>query len=72
MRQQDQSNLFISIRKPHKPVTSGHWLKRVMKLAGINTEVYSAHSNRGVPTSKVKAEEVPMLEILKAANWSSS
>jgi hypothetical protein len=38
--------LFISVRKPHRPVkpaTLGRWLKGVMRQAGIDTEVFSAH-----------------------------
>ena len=50
-----QNPLFISIRKPFKPVkpaTIGHWLKNCMKEAGTNTSVYTAHSTRGAATSK--------------------
>ena len=66
--------LFISVRKPHKPVkpaTIGHWIRSVMKAAGIDTQIFSAHSTRGAATSKAKAAGVSSAEILKAANWSS-
>ena len=72
---QSQNPLFISSRKPFKPVkpaTIGHWLKNLMKEAGIDTSLYTAHSTRGAATSKAKAVGVPMREILKAANWSSA
>ena len=62
--------LFISVRKPHKPVkpaTIGHWLKAVMSSAGIDTNVFSAHS-----TSKAQMVGVSTTDILKAANWSST
>ena len=68
-------NLFISVKKPHKPVkpiTIGHWIKNVMKLSGIDTTLFSAHSTRGAATSKAKSVGLPVGEILKAANWSSS
>ena len=42
------------VRKPHNPVkavTIGHWLKKRDELAGIDTDVYSVHSTRGVATS---------------------
>ena len=68
------SPLFISVRKPHKPVkpaTIGHWIRSIMKAAGINTEIFSAHSTRGAAASKAKAMGVSSAEILKAANWSS-
>ena len=66
--------LFLSVRKPHKPVkaaTIGHWLKNVMKEAGIDTKVFSAHSTRGASTSKARTVGVSTADILRAANWSS-
>jgi len=74
-RKDGPGNLFISVRKPHtpvKPVTIGHWIKNVMTLSGIDTNTFSAHSTRGTATSKVKAVGLPVGEILKTANWSSS
>ena len=47
LHQHNRSNLLISVRKLHRPVkaiTIGHWLKGVIKSAGIDTDVYSAHS----------------------------
>ena len=67
--------LFISVRKPHRPVkpaTLGRWLKGVMSQAGINTEMFSAHSTRGAATSKAKMVGVSLSDIVKAANWSST
>ena len=63
--------LFISVKRPFKPVkaaTIGHWLKDMMKAAGIDTNT-SVHSTRSASTSKAKSTGVPMSEILKAANW---
>ena len=74
-RSSSRNSLFISIRKPAKPVkpaTIGHWLKNCMKEAGTNTSVYTAHSAQGAATSKAKAVGVPMADILKAANWNSA
>ena len=58
-----ETKLFLSFIKPHKAVTSStiaRWLRTILEQAGINTEIFSAHSTRG-------ASE----DILKAANWSS-
>ena len=74
-RHATRNPLFISVRKPHKPVkaaTVGHWLKAIMKSAGIDTNTFSAHSTRGAATSKAKRVGVSTSDILKAANWSSS
>ena len=71
----NRNPLFISVRKPHKPVkaaTIGHWLKSVMHSAGIDTNIFSAHSTRGAATSKAKSAGVSAGDILKAANWSST
>ena len=75
LRKRTKSNgLFISVRKPHKPVTSatiGHWMKKVMTSAGIDTSIFSAHSTRGASTSKAKQMGTSISDILKAANWTS-
>jgi len=72
---ESRNPLFISVRRPFKPVkavTIGHWLKDVMKTAGIDTTAFTAHSTRSAATSKAKLAGIPMSEIMKAANWSSS
>ena len=74
-KQGTRNPLFVSVRKPYKPVkaaTIGHWLKKVMKDAGVDTEVFSAHSTRGASTSKARSVGVATADILKAANWSSA
>ena len=43
-----------------------------MKFAGIDADRFSAHSTFGGSKSKAKAMGVPMADILKAANWSST
>ena len=70
----DRKSLFISVRKPHKPVkaaTIGHWLKSVMHSADIDTNIFSAYLTRGAATSKAKSAGVSAAAILKAASWSS-
>ena len=67
--------LFLSVRKPHKPVkpaTISHWLKKIMNSAGIDTNIFSAHSTQGAATSKAKSAGVSTGDILKAANWSTT
>ncbi|KZS03655.1 Uncharacterized protein APZ42_033570 [Daphnia magna] len=46
----NQSKLFIGLRKPHRQVsgsTVGRWVKDYLSLAGVNSLVFSAHSTRG-------------------------
>ena len=67
--------LFIISKKPYrrtKPGTLGHWIKDTLKQAGINTDHFSAHSTRSSSTSHAHAKGVPINEILKVANWTSS
>ncbi|KAH3806244.1 uncharacterized protein LOC127860415 [Dreissena polymorpha] len=66
--------LFISYLKPYHAVTAStisRWLKTVMHLAGIDINVYKAHSIRGASTSKV-SQFVPIKEILSVAGWNNA
>ena len=40
-------------------------------MAGVDTEVFSAHSTRSASTLWAAAKGVPINDILRAANWSS-
>ncbi|XP_055510073.1 uncharacterized protein LOC129708389 [Leucoraja erinacea] len=66
--------LLISYKKPHKRVTTqtiSRWLKYVLKMAGIDTNVFNSHSTRAAATSAAKILEVPTAQILRMAGWSS-
>jgi integrase len=66
--------VLISFVKPYKSVhvdTIRRWLTNVLSLAGINTDVFTAHSTRSASTSKAKIKQVPMDTILDTAMWSS-
>ena len=55
-RTQGQNQLLLSHMRPYKEVQSStiaHWVKLVLKMAGIDTSLYKAHSCRSVSTSKV-------------------
>ena len=67
--------LFIGITKPHTFVqacTIALWVKTVLKDAGINTSVFTAHSTKSVPTSAATSGRASLQEILSQADWSSS
>ena len=69
-----ETKLFLSFIKPHKAVTSStiaRWLRTILEQAGINTEIFSAHSTRGASASAAARGGVTLEDILKAANWSS-
>ncbi|GFN77248.1 reverse transcriptase/ribonuclease h/methyltransferase [Plakobranchus ocellatus] len=65
--------LFLTYIKPHRPIARGtlsRWIKMILKMAGVNTEVYSAHSTRVVSTSAAMVRNVPLDVILRSAGWS--
>ena len=71
VRNSDQ--LLISYVKPHKPVTKAtvaRWIKQMLLLSGVDTEIFSAHSTRAAATSRAKFCQVPFDTILRTAGWS--
>ena len=70
----EHSQLFISLIKPYKPVISStfaRWLKSVLGKAGIDTNMFKAHSVCGASTSAAANAGMTMNDILNAADWSS-
>ena len=69
-----EKQLFVSYKRPHNPVstdTLARWLKVVMSAAGLNTDIYKAHSTRSASTSAANEMQIPVEDILKAAGWKS-
>ena len=67
--------VFVSYVKPHKPITSStlsRWLRETIKEAGINTDIFKAHSVRGASTTAAANKNVPLKDILTMADWSSA
>lgn len=67
--------LFISFQKPYLPVSKdsiSRWIKTVMTEAGIDTDIFKAHSTRAASSSAAKRNNVPIDDILKSAGWSNS
>ena len=70
-----KSLLFLSWIGKHDPVTGStiaRWLKTCLTQAGINTEIFKAHSVRGASSSTAATAGVTTADILKAADWSSA
>ena len=71
----DRNQVFLSVRKPFQPVkasTIAKWVLRIMDRAGINIQVFGAHSTRAAATSHAKQCGVSFRQIAKAANWASA
>ena len=64
--------LFVSLRKPHNPATIAHWLKTLLSDAGVDTEIFKAHSTRAAASSTAKCAGASTADILKMAGWSRS
>ena len=74
-KRSNQDSVIISYIKPYKAVTSStisRWLKTVLCRAGIDTNVFTAHSTRAAATSKAKLKNVPISDIMSKAGWSNS
>ena len=65
-------SLFLSVTSPFKPVcihTISHWLKQCLSLAGIDSDIFKAHSFRHASTSKAFANGCNVNYIFKRAGW---
>ena len=64
---------FITIYgKPHKPASSdtrSRWINNELGYAGINTNVYIAHSCRTASTGKARGNGISLTQILMRRCW---
>ena len=70
-----EKQCFISFCKPFRAVsvdTISRWLKRVLFEAGINVEIFKAHSTRSAATSRAKLDGLSIDSILKTAGWNNN
>ena len=67
-----ERRLFLSYTQPHKAVgaeTISRWIKSTLKVAGVNTDKFTAHSTRAAACSAASRHGVPLDVILKTAGW---
>lgn len=68
------SQLLLSYIEPHAPVETGtiaRWIREVMAMAGIDVNIFKAHSVRTASVSAAGAKFVPIQDIVDRAGWSS-
>ena len=68
------NRLLLSHIKPHKPIslaTLGRWLKDIISRAGIDTDIFKAHSVRGAAATSSFNIGIPLQDILKLVDWST-
>ena len=71
----NETKLFISYVRPHKAVSKdrvSRWTKDTLRLCGIDTKVFTAHSTRSASVSKANEKDVPVQEIMAKAGWRSA
>ena len=65
--------MLLSPIRPHNVVVSctiSDWLKKTLKQAGINTDLFKVHATRSASTAKTSVGGAPLAEILKRGSWS--
>lgn len=73
LRTEDNGQLFISFKRPHKAVGAqsiSRWIKETLTESGIDTTIFSAHSTRHAATSAARRSGVNIDMIRKTAGWS--
>ena len=66
--------VFLSVNKPHKPVTRPtltKWILKMLNSAGVNTQKFNAHSLRSASSSKVANLGLKLVDILENGNWTN-
>ena len=61
------SALFLSYIAPHKPISKSRlagWIKDSINLAGVDTNIFTAHSVRGASSSKVFLQGLSAKEVI--------
>jgi hypothetical protein len=71
----EQTNtLFLTLVKLHKPVqaaTLAHWIRDFLCLAGVDSNIFKAHSTRGAASSAAARAGLSVEDISKMANWTN-
>lgn len=71
----NEKHLFISFQSPYKKVgsqTLSNWVTETLALAGLDTNVFSAHSTRHASTSTAKSKGVSLDLIKRTAGWTAN
>lgn len=74
LRTPTDTQLFLAMIRPHKPVSSStiaRWVKTMLTNAGVDTTIFKAHSVRSAATTTAATAGLTMSIILDAADWST-
>ena len=68
------SQLLVSFIKPHNAVaksTVSDWVKQILIMAGINTDIFKPHSTCSASSSHARLSSLSLSGILKRRSWSN-
>ena len=69
-RKGDRSQLFLSFAKAISSATPARWIKEMLKISKINTDIFKAPSVRSASTFKAKSLGFTIDDILRKGKWS--
>ena len=72
VRKDNQLLISFSNLKAVTTSTVARWLKAVLNLAGIDTNVFKAHSYRNASVSMAVRRGCSLQQVLKTADWKSA
>lgn len=73
LRNSQTNNLLITFKKPYKNASSqtiSRWVKCMLTLCGIDTNIFTAHSTRHAATSAAAFKGISIDTIRGSAGWS--
>lgn len=75
LRTPEEKYLILTHKKPHHKATSqtiSRWLKKVLHLSGVNTDIFSGYSTRHASTSAAYRSGTNIDTIRNAAGWTNT
>ena len=74
LRSEKTTQFLISFIRPYNPVSVNRvsrWLKKFLRLSGIDTSIFTRHSTRAASASKAKQVGLSLPEILERGQWTN-
>ena len=73
-REKNQTSQLFSFIKPHNAVakfTVAGWVKQILIMSGINTDIFKPHPTRSASSSNARISALSLSDILKRGSWSN-
>ena len=72
LRHSSSSKLFLRLQMPFRPVgseTLRRWIKTILNMSGVRTDIFGSHSTRSVSSSKAKLAGLSVDSVLESVGW---